>query len=51
MTTTRSLELLHMDLFGPIAYISIDSNKYGLIIIDNYSCFTRVFILQVKDET
>jgi hypothetical protein len=51
MTTTRSLELLHMDLFGHIAYISIGSNKYGLIIIDNYSCFTRVFFLQVKGET
>jgi hypothetical protein len=23
MTTDRPLELLHMDLFGPIAYISI----------------------------
>jgi hypothetical protein len=23
MTTDRPLELLHMDLFGPIAYVSI----------------------------
>jgi hypothetical protein len=28
MTTKRPLELLHMDLFGPIAYISIDESKY-----------------------
>jgi hypothetical protein len=27
-------------LFGPIAYISIGGNKYGLIIIDDYSRFT-----------
>jgi hypothetical protein len=40
MTTTKPLEMLHMDLFGPIAYISIGSNKYGLIIIDDYSHFT-----------
>jgi hypothetical protein len=33
MTTTRLLEMLHIDLFGPIAYISIGGNKYGLIII------------------
>jgi hypothetical protein len=26
MTTDRPLELLHMDLFDPIAYISIDDN-------------------------
>jgi hypothetical protein len=40
MTTTRPLEPLHMDLFGPIAYISIGGNKYGLVIIDDYFCFT-----------
>jgi hypothetical protein len=40
MTTTIPLEMLHMDLFGPVAYISIAGNKYGLAIIDNYSHFT-----------
>ena len=40
MTTTRSLELLHMDLFGPISYINIGGNKYGLVIVDDYSRFT-----------
>jgi hypothetical protein len=40
MTTIRPLEMLHMDLFGPVAYISIDGNKYDLVIIDDYSHFT-----------
>jgi transposase InsO family protein len=40
-----------MDLFGLVAYISIDGNKYGLIIIDDYSRFTWVFFLQDKSET
>jgi transposase InsO family protein len=43
--------MLHMDPFGPIVYISIGSNKYGLVIIDDYSCFTWVFFLQDKGET
>jgi hypothetical protein len=51
MTTTRPLEILHMDLFGPVAYVSIGSNKYGLVIIDNYFHFTWVFFLQDKSET
>jgi transposase InsO family protein len=51
MKTTRSLVMLHMDLFGPIAYISIGGNKYGLIIIDDYSRFTWVFFLQDKSKT
>jgi transposase InsO family protein len=51
MTTTRPLEMLHMNLFGPIAYISIGGNKYGLTTIDDYSRFTWVFFLQDKSET
>jgi hypothetical protein len=40
MTIRRHLEMFHMDLFDPITYISIDGNKYGLVIIDDYSYFT-----------
>jgi hypothetical protein len=51
MTTTRPMEILHIDLFGPITYISIDDNKYGLVIIDEYSRFTWIFFLYDKGET
>jgi transposase InsO family protein len=51
MTTDRPLELLHMDLFGPIAYISIGESKYCLVIVDDYSRFTWVFFLQEKSQT
>jgi hypothetical protein len=50
MTTDRSLELLHMDLFGPIAYINIGESKYCLVIVDDYSRFTWVFFLQDKSQ-
>ena len=39
-----------MDLFKPIAYISIGGNKYGLVIVDDFSRFTWVFFLQDKSE-
>jgi transposase InsO family protein len=51
MTTSRPLKVLHMDLFGPVAYLSIGGSKYGLVIVDDYSCFTWVFFLQDKSET
>jgi transposase InsO family protein len=51
MTTDRPLELLHMDLLGPIAYISIGGSKYYLVIMDDYSRFTWVFFLQEKSQT
>jgi hypothetical protein len=50
MTTSRQLELLHMDLFGPVAYLNIGGSKYGLIIVDDFSHFTWVFFLQDKSE-
>jgi transposase InsO family protein len=50
MTTDRPLELLHMDLFSPIAYISISGSKYCLVIVDDYSRFTWVFFLQEKSQ-
>jgi transposase InsO family protein len=51
MTTTRPLEILHMDLFCSITYITNSGNKYDLVIVDDYSCFTWVFFLQYKSET
>jgi hypothetical protein len=51
MTTDRPLELLHMDLFGPIAYIIIGGSKYCLAIVDDYFRFTWVFFLQEKSQT
>jgi transposase InsO family protein len=51
VTTSRPLELHHMDLFGPVAYLSIGGSKYGLVIVDDFSCFTWVFFLQDKSET
>jgi hypothetical protein len=51
MTTSRPLELLHLDLFGPVAYPSIGGSKYGLGIVDDFSRFTWVFFLQDKFET
>jgi transposase InsO family protein len=51
MTTDMPLELLHMDLFGPISYISIGGSKYYLVIVDDYSRFTWVFFLQEKSQT
>jgi hypothetical protein len=51
MTTDMPLELLHMDLFSLIAYISIDGSKYCLVIVVDYSRFTWVFFLQEKSQT
>jgi transposase InsO family protein len=50
LTTTRPLELLHMDIFGPVAYVSIGGNKYGFVIVDDYSRYTWVFFMKGKSK-
>jgi hypothetical protein len=45
MTTDRPLELLHMDIFGSIDYISIEGSKFCLVIVNDYSRFIWVFFL------
>jgi hypothetical protein len=50
VTTSSPLELIHMDLFRPVAYVSIGGNKYDLVIVDDYSRFTWVFIVCDKSE-
>ncbi|GJW52684.1 retrovirus-related pol polyprotein from transposon TNT 1-94 [Tanacetum coccineum] len=37
VSTTRCLELLHMDLFGPSGVRSYGGNLYTLVIVDDYS--------------
>ncbi|GKD73524.1 integrase, catalytic region, zinc finger, CCHC-type containing protein, partial [Tanacetum coccineum] len=46
-----NLELLHMDLCGPMRVASINGKKYIHVIVDDYSRFTWVYFLHLKDET
>ena len=48
ITTKQPLKLIHMDLFGLVAYLSLWGNKNGLVVVDDYSCFTWVFFLYDK---
>ncbi|GJR08468.1 integrase, catalytic region, zinc finger, CCHC-type containing protein [Tanacetum coccineum] len=45
------LELLHMDLCGPMRVASINGKKYILVIVDDFSRYTWVYFLHLKDET
>ena len=43
LSTSRCLELLHMDLFGPTTYKSLGGNLYCLVIVDDYSRYAWIF--------
>ncbi|GJY86843.1 retrovirus-related pol polyprotein from transposon TNT 1-94 [Tanacetum coccineum] len=49
-TNQEKLYLLHMDLCGPMCVASINGKSYILVIVDDYSRFTWVRFLRLKDE-
>ncbi|GJX93791.1 retrovirus-related pol polyprotein from transposon TNT 1-94 [Tanacetum coccineum] len=50
VSTTRCLELLQMDLFGPSVVRSYGGNLYTLVIVDDYSRYTWTRFLKNKTE-
>nr|GEY27045.1 hypothetical protein [Tanacetum cinerariifolium] len=50
-SSKRRLNLLHMDLCGPMRVASINGKKYILVIVDDYSRYTWTLFLRSKDET
>ncbi|XP_075079723.1 uncharacterized protein LOC142164954 [Nicotiana tabacum] len=50
VSTSKPLQLLHMDLFGPTRTASIGGKRYAFVIVDDYSRFTWVIFLSHKDE-
>ncbi|GKD94136.1 retrovirus-related pol polyprotein from transposon TNT 1-94 [Tanacetum coccineum] len=51
LSSKRRLQLLHMDLCGLMRVESINGKKYVLVIVDDYSRYTRTHFLRSKDET
>nr|KYP34309.1 Copia protein [Cajanus cajan] len=50
ISTSKPLQLIHMDLFGPSRTMSLGGNYYGIVIVDDYSRFTWVMFLANKSE-
>ncbi|GKG11394.1 retrovirus-related pol polyprotein from transposon TNT 1-94, partial [Tanacetum coccineum] len=49
-STESKLELLHMNLCGPMRVESINGKKYIVVIVDDYSQYTWLYFLRTKDE-
>ena len=47
---TSPLQLLHMDLFGPVNKASRAGKKYTLVIVDEYSRYTWTIFLRAKSD-
>ncbi|CAI7866121.1 unnamed protein product [Closterium sp. NIES-53] len=48
--TTAPLQNLHMDVWGPAPVGGTDQERYFLLVVDDYTCYTFVFPLQRKTD-
>ena len=51
MSTSRPLEILHIDLCGPMSIMSRGGKRYVCVIVDDYSRCTWTLFLASRDET
>jgi hypothetical protein len=49
-STTRPLEIVHIDLVGPITTKSLKGQKYFMLLVHDYTRMTAVFFLRNKSE-
>ncbi|CAI7875842.1 unnamed protein product [Closterium sp. NIES-54] len=48
--TTAPLQTLHMDVWGPARVTGQGHERYFLLVVDNYTRYTTVFLLHSKGE-
>jgi len=45
---SKTLELIHMDLFGPLRTKSLGDNYYALVVVDDYSNTHKLYSMLLK---
>ncbi|CAI7780009.1 unnamed protein product, partial [Closterium sp. NIES-54] len=48
--TTSPLQTFHMDVWGPAPVGGTDQERYFLLVVEDYTCYTIVFPLQRKAD-
>lgn len=47
---SRELEILHIDVAGPVENETYDGKKYFLVILDDFTHYCEVFLMRSKAE-
>ena len=48
--TSKPLELLHLDLMGPTRSKSLGSERYIMVVVDDFTRYTWVILLRSKSD-
>src|ERR1700732_256142 len=50
LSTSKPLELLHIDLFGPVVPMSLGGKAYAFVIVDDFTPFSWTLFLTHKND-
>ncbi|KAM7485260.1 hypothetical protein LguiA_001269 [Lonicera macranthoides] len=50
ISTFKSFEIIHCDIWGPYRHSSLTGSHYFLTIVDDYTRFTWIFLMRHKSE-
>ena len=50
LVTSRPLELVHLDLMGPIRTESLGGKRYIMVLVDDFTRYTWVILLKSKSD-
>ena len=50
LTTSKVLDLLHMDLMGPMQVESLGGKRYAYVVVDDFSRFTWINFIREKSD-
>jgi transposase InsO family protein len=51
LSTSKPLQLIHIDLFGPTKIASLGGKYFGFVIVDDFSRYTWVLFLASRSDT
>ena len=51
LTTSKVLELIHMNLMGPMQVESLGGKKYAYVVVGDFSRYTWISFIREKSET
>ena len=51
VSTSKPLELIHMDLLGRTRIASLGGMHYAYVLVDDYSIYTWVYFLAYKNDS
>ncbi|CAN1149827.1 Retrovirus-related Pol polyprotein from transposon TNT 1-94 [Linum perenne] len=51
ISSSRTLELIHMDLFGPANIMTLGGKYFCFVLVDDFSRYCWIYLLRTKDET